>query len=305
MGLLNYLLMIKDLKAQQLVMIIIFAIYIVSGDVSLQNSYSAGSSESHEDIYLHDMDYSNSASISSTSYSASSNAGPAEKSKNSSFEDIASMNSIDGAQGASLKIDAENLGYVRSIAGGESNTITFSYFAESGDVQANYFTPLSNYNEEISLINNKYRADLAVYGSKSYSYGTGQSISDNQSSLKHNISMKFLDKYNDIKSVLITGPENTGDKIPVNYTWNGYSSQRNYAVSGINLKVIPGNRTVKFWIEGKSSILEDKFSPDKVNDTAKYPAEFNTQGLLVLKNNSSAHVSNKTLIMQYRLNETD
>ena len=52
------------------------------------------------------------------------------------------MNSIDGTQGASLKIDADNLGYARSIAGGESNAISFSYFAESGDVQANYFTPL-------------------------------------------------------------------------------------------------------------------------------------------------------------------
>ena len=46
-------------------------------------------SESHENIYLHDMDYSNSASISSVSYSASSHASPAEKSKNANFEDIA------------------------------------------------------------------------------------------------------------------------------------------------------------------------------------------------------------------------
>ncbi len=302
MGLLNYLSILKDLKVQKLVVVLIFAIYIISGDVSLQNSYFSGSSESHENIHLHDMDYTNSASISSTGYSASSNANPAEKSNESNFEDTAYMNSIDGMQGASLKIDADNLGYSRSMSGGQSNAIVFSYFAESGSIQANYFTPLSAYHEDISLINNNYSADFAVFNSKSYSLGTGRSIVDNQSSFRHNISMTYLDKYNTISAVLIAGNDSFGDT-PLNYTWNGYSSQRDYAVSGITMKVIPGNRTAKFWIDGTSSILEDKFSPDKLNDT--YPAYFNKDGLLELKNNELAMVYNKTLIMQYRLNATD
>lgn len=292
MGLLSYLSMMQDIKVQKLVLVLIFAVSIVSGDVSLQNSYSAGSSETREYIYLHDMDYSNSASISSDSYSASSRASPAEKSNDSNFADIAYMDSIAGPQGAGLEIDADNLGYSRSInGGGESNSIVFSYSAESGILQANYFTPLSTYSEDLFLINNSYRADFGVFNARSYSLGNGWSTVDAQSSFKHNISMTFLNKYNNIKAVLETGEESFGET-PVNYTWSGYSSQRDYAVSGINMMVTSGNRTVDFWIDGTSSILEDKSSPDKKNDT--YPAHFGNSGGTL----------NKTLIMQYRLNKT-
>ena len=293
--------MMQDLKVQVLVMVLIFAISIASGDVSLQNSYYTTGSDSREQIYLHEMDYSNSASISSISYYASSQASPANQSKDSSFEDAAYMHSIDGAQGASLKIDAEDPEYSRSISGGESNSITFSYSNGPGIVQADYFTPSTKYSEDISLINSTYYADFGVYDSNSHSYGVGDSMGDNQSSFKQDIYMSFSDKFCSIKTVLNTGSKNYGAH-PVNYTWDAFSGQKQYAYAGTNLQVFPGNRTVEFWIDGTSSILEDKFSPDKKNDT--YPAKFNKDGYLVLKNNSLTRVSSKTILMQYRLNQT-
>jgi hypothetical protein len=207
------------------------------------------------------------------------------------------MDSISGTQGAGLKIDAEDLGYSRSISGGESNSIVFSYSMGSGIAQADYFTPTSLYKEDISLVNNKYNSDLAVFDSQSYSFGTGQSTVNGPSSFKHDISMIYLDKYCDIKSSLKTGNENPVAH-PISYEWSGYSSQRNFAVAGISMDVIPGNRTVVFGITGDGTIFRNRFSPDKKNDT--YPAYFNANGLL----NNNTRVASKTLIMQYRLNQS-
>ena len=297
MGFLRYLKIVQNHKIKNLAFVILFAVSIVSADVSLQNSYSTSGSESHEEIYLHDMQYSNSASISSTDFSASSQASADDKSKAANFRHDAYMNSISGTQGAGLKIDAEDLGYTRSISGGQSDSITFSYSMGSGIALADYFTPTARYDEALSLVNNTYNSDLAVFDSQAYSFGTGQSPADDPSSFKHNSSLIYLDKYCVMNSSLETGTKNLGYH-PVSYEWSGYSSQRDFAVAGISMDVIPGNRTVKFGIEGDGTIFRNKFSPDKKNDT--YPATFDTNGLL----NGKTYVTSKTLIMQYKLNQS-
>ena len=210
MGFLRYLKIVQNHRIQNLALVILFAVSIVSADVSLHNSYSTSGSESHEEIYLHDMQYSNSASVSSTGFSASSQASADDKSKAANFQHEAFMNSISGTQGAGLKIDAEDLGYTRSISGGQSDSISFSYSMGSGIALADYFTPTARYNEALSLVNNTYNSDLAVFGSQSYSFGTGQSPADDPSSFKHNISLIYLDKYCVMNSSLETGAENLG-----------------------------------------------------------------------------------------------
>ena len=243
MGFLRYLKIVQNHRIQNLALVILFAVSIVSADVSLQNSYSTSGSESHENIYLHDMQYSNSASITSSAFSASSQASPDDESKAASFQHDAYMNSISGTKGAGLKIDAENLRYTRSLSGGQSDSISFSYSMGSGIALADYFTPTARYDEALSLVNNTYNSEIAVSGSQSYSFGTGQSPADDPSSFTHNISLIYLDKYCVMNSYLKTGAENLGTH-PVSYEWSGYSSQRNFAVAGISMNVIPGNRTV-------------------------------------------------------------
>ena len=286
MGFLRYLEIVQNHRIQNLALVILFAVSIVSADVSLQNSYSTSGTESHEKIYLHDMQYSNSASISSTAFSASSQASADDKSKAASFQHEAFMNSISGTKGAGLKIDAEDLGYTRSISGGQSETISFSYSMGSGIALADYFTPTARYDEDISLVNNTYNSELAVFGSQSYSFGTGQSLVDDPSSFKHNVSLIYLDKYSVMNSYLETGDKNVGLH-PLSYEWSSYSSQKDFAVAGISMNVIPGNRTAEFGIAGDGTNFEYKFSPDKKNDT--YPASFDAKGLL----NGKTYVTSK------------
>lgn len=297
MGFLRYLKIVKNHRIQNLALVILFAVSIVYADVSLHNSYSTSGSDSHEEIYLHDMKYSNSASISSSAFSASSQASADDKSKAANFQHDAFMNSINETQGAGLKIDAENLEYTRSMGGGQSNSISFSYSMGSGIALADYFTPTARYDEALSLVNNTYNSDIAVSNSQSYSFGTGKSIADSQSSFTHNISLIYLDKYCVMNSYLKTGAENVGLH-PVSYEWSSYSSQRNFAVAGTNMNVIPGNRTAEFGIEGDGTIFRNKFSPDKKNES--YPAQFDVLGRL----NKTTYVTSKKLIMQYRLNQS-
>jgi hypothetical protein len=297
MGFPKCLRIVQNQRIYNLTLVILFAVSIVSADVSLHNSYSTSGSESREEIYLHDMQYSNSASISSSAFSANSQASADDKSKAANFQDDAYMNSIGGTQGAGLKIDAKDLGYTRSMGGGQSNSISFSYSMGSGIALADYFTPTARYDEALSLVNNTYKSDLAVFDSQSYSFGTGHSPVDDPSSFTHNVSLIYLDKYCVMNASLETGAKNLGTH-PLSYDWSGYSSQRNFAVAGISMNVIPGNRTAEFGIEGDGTIFRHKFSPDPKNES--YPAKFDTSGRL----NGTTYVTSKRLIMQYRLNQS-
>lgn len=299
--------MIEGRKAMEMAMVVMSIIFMIScssADVSLHNTYAISGSETIEDIYLRDVDYTNKASVYQTSYSASSATNPAENASSSRFKDVAYMKTMDGDQGAGLQIDASDLNYTRSISGGESDSILFSYRAGSGDVQLNYFTPLSAMEEDISLDNNSYRGNFSVFNLKAYSLGNGECIVDNQSSLRHNITMKFLDKFDEINAVVNTGPQNAGN-VPLKYKWTGYSSQRDYALSGINVVLTPGNRSANASINGTSSILEPKFSPDEDKGTYAYPLTINEQGLIKwVGDNLWVYQVNRTLVMQYRLNAT-
>lgn len=304
MGLMDHLSTNKGQWIIKLAVLLISIISIVSADVTLQNAYSTTGSDTSESIYLHKMDYENSAVIYQTSYSASSKASTADGSKDSRFEDSAFMKTVQGSQGAGLTVDANYLNYTRSIGGGGSNSIVFSYLADSGILQADYFTPLSRLNEDITLNNNSYKGELAVFNAKAYSLGSGNSSSNGQSSMRHNLTMKFLDKFNVIRAAVDTEAQQNGDK-PVIYNWTGYSSQRDYAISGINIEVKPGNRTARLWIEGESSQIENKFSPSKDDLIYTYPLEINDKGRIKLKGGNESLESKRTLIMQYKLNMTN
>lgn len=300
---------IKNWKARKIALFflsivsLISIISIASADVRLQNTYATTGSETQEGIYLHGVDYSNSAAIYQTSYTASSKTSPSKSANDSRVEDIAYMKTGDGDQGAGLMIDASILNYTRTIAGGESNSIVFSYLADSGNVQLDYFTPLSRMTEDISLNNNSYKGDFAVFNTKSYSLGKGECVVDAQSSFKHNITMRFLDKFSEIRGFLNTGEENAGS-FPLKYKWTGYSSQRDSATSGMNIEITPGNRSATSWINGKSSIMAPKFSPDEINGTYKYPLTINEEGKMLWKDGVWRYSANRTLVMQYRLNAT-
>jgi len=294
----------KTMRMGLIVLSIILLASISSADVSLQNTYATSGSETKESIYLQGVDYTNTAGIYQTTYFASSAASPAENAKSSRFEDTAYMRTPNGDQGAGLTIDAGDLNYTRRISGGQSNSILFSYRSGSGIVLMDYFTPKSAMQEEIYLNNNSYIGDLAVFDLKAYSMGDGECSLDAQSSLKHNITMRFLDKFNQINAVLNTEPINGGE-VPLKYTWTGYSSQRDYALSGINIKLTPGNRSATAWIDGTSSIMEAKFSPDKDMGLYAYPLQINEQGKIRLKGDDIwVYEANRTIVMQYRLNAT-
>lgn len=303
MGLLDHLSKNNHQRVTKLVVLLISIISIVSADVTLQNSYSTIGSETRESIYLHEMDYENSANIYQTSYSASSKAGPAENSNDSRFEDSAFMSTAYGSQGAGLMIDANYLNYTRSVGGGESNSIVFSYLADSGILQADYFTALSRMDEDITLNNNSYKGELAVFNAKAYSLGDGKALANVQSSMRHNMTINFLDKFNVIRAAVDTDKNQNGDT-PLIYNWTGYSSQRGYALSGINIEAKPGNRSAELWIEGESSLLENKFSPSKDDLIYPYPLVIKDNGRILLKGGNESSESKRTLVMQYRLNST-
>ncbi len=95
---LNYACLWKRWCILGLILIISIAANITSADVSISNSYYTSGGESHENVVLHNMDYSNDASIFGDAYSASSKASTANQSETSKFSDTAYSSSLQGPQ---------------------------------------------------------------------------------------------------------------------------------------------------------------------------------------------------------------
>ena len=284
--------LLRDLGA---VLVFLFAVSVVSADVSISNVYYTNGCEAHEDVFLHNMDYANGVSINQAGFSASSDANISDQNENSSIKHAGYMESFHGMQGASLNIDAERLRYSRSMSGGNVNSLSFRYLADSGTVNAEYFTPSSTTLEDLTLVNNSYEGNFGVYDAKSFSLGEGESAVNESSSFKHNLTLTYLGRFCEINANFSTEKNyNENVNIPVSYEWTGFSFQRNYAVAGIKMTVTPGNRAAEFGIAGRSSVLEDKFSPDKEDKNETYPARFDDSAIGV----------NKTLIMQYKINQS-
>ncbi len=244
-----------------LAFVLLFATSIVSADVSISGAYYTGGTESREEVFLHDMDYSNSVSIDQASFNAASNANASDDSGKGSFGENARMLGAFGFQGVGIVARAENLGYSRSLVGGESQSMRLSYFLESGTAHASYFSPRSIFNEEIVLDNCRYEGDVQVHNARTYSLGYGTPVLDAPSSFSDNISMIYLDKQCRLWSSLISFGEASGD-IPVSYKLRSYSGERNFARAGIGIGADQGNRYMNLSINGTATILGDKSSPD-------------------------------------------
>ena len=116
---LNYVCLWKRWGIPGLILIILIAANITSADVNISNSYYTSGSESHENVVLHNMDYSNDASIFGDAYSASSKASTANQSETSKFSDTAYSSSLQGLQAYGLQAKGSNdIGYSRSLSGG-------------------------------------------------------------------------------------------------------------------------------------------------------------------------------------------
>jgi len=247
---------------------IVLLLYILASaayaDVSMHNAYYTEGTVCYEQIFLHNMDYSNSVSISEASIYADAEARLSDA-DTGRFNHRTYMSSGGGAQGIDMKVSGRDLSYIRSLYGGIGyKSADLSYKMTSGDLQAVYFTPAARVAESISLDNSRYEADVGVYNFNLFSSGYGRQVADAAGGFKHDISLSYKGKECQIESFL----KSTGspvNQIPVRYSWEGfasYSASRGRAVSGLFIDAYAGNRPVDLGIKGTSTALSDKYSPD-------------------------------------------
>ena len=260
---LNYTYLRKCWVIPLLILIILIASNFVSADVSISNSYSTSGGETHESIFLDNMNYSNNAGVYGDSYSASSTASTANESEMSKFTDTAYGSSWQGSQGYVLQAGgSKDMGYSRSLSGGSNPFTSLSYNLEtndsSGALHIKYYSPNSSFDDNIyNLVNNKYEGSLQSYGSTIFASGRGRSNNTAPSSFNDIISYMILDKDCKMDSYLI---KQGGDK-PLDYLWKTFLNQgSSQSVTGINISATEGD-TVKAEITGSSSFLKNKHSP--------------------------------------------
>jgi hypothetical protein len=264
MASLNYAYRRKSGGIPWLILILLIASNITSADVSISNSYYTSGGESHENVALHNMVYSNDASVFGDTYSASSAASTADNSEPSKFSDKARSSSIEGPQAYSLQAEGSNdIGYSRSLSGGSVlySSLNYNMGAEAlpGAMQIDYRNSLSSYNDNIyNLVNTNYAGTLLSYGSVVFISGKGTSNGVAPSSFNDTMSYVFSNKDCKMDSYLL---EDSGANA-VDYLWKTFLSQgSSLAITGINLSYSDDN-TKELGIKGTSSILnDDKFSP--------------------------------------------
>jgi hypothetical protein len=255
---LNYAYRQKCWGIPGLILILLITANIASADVSISNSYYTSGSESHENVVLHNMVYSNDASVFGDSYSTSSEASTANQSETSKFSDTAHSSSLQGPQAYGLQAKGSNdIGYSRSLSGGSVLYTSLNYNMETktlpGALQIKYSNPQVLFDDNIyNLVNNKYTGTLVMYGSTAFSLGRGTSNGDAPGSFHDIISYQFFNKDCKMDS-FFEAPGAT----PVDYMWKTFSSQGhgNVAVTGIDISA-----DALAEIKGTSSFLDDKFS---------------------------------------------
>lgn len=247
---------------------IMLLLYILApaayADVSMHNAYYTEGTVCYEQIFLHNMDYSNSVSISEVSIYADAEARLSDT-DTGRFNHRTYMSSAGGAQGIDMKVSGRDLSYTRSLYGGIGyKSADLSYKMTSGDLQAAYFTPAARVEESIYLDNSRYEADVGVYNFNLFASGSGEPSADAAGGFNHEISLSYKGKECRIDSFLRSRGA-AANPIPVSYFWEGYasySSARGRAVSGLFVDAYAGNRPVDLGIKGTSTALSDKYSPD-------------------------------------------
>lgn len=255
----------KGQAALGLLLILVFAASTASADVSISNSYYTSGSESHENIFLHNMDYSNSASVFNDKYNANAEASTSNQSETSEFTNTVYSDSSSGPQGFGLEArDSSDLGYSRLLVGGRVPYTKLTYDVENlrredlpAALQINYFGPESTFNDNIyNLVNNKYTGTFQSYGSSAFVSGTGTSNGGAPSSFRDILSYSLVGKDCKMDSILV---EKSGDK-PVDYTWKTFLNQGSVGLTGIDISVSEGN-FAQYGIIGTSNFLGARSSP--------------------------------------------
>jgi hypothetical protein len=247
-----------------IVMIIIFSASIGQGDVSISRALYTTSSECHEEVFLHNLDYSNTAGISNINYYANSQASTADQSETSRFINSVNINSLVGLQGANIEAkNSNNLEYSRSIGGGNSQLISYEYSLESGSLPAsmrlNAFNPQINFNKDIyNLVNNHYEGKLQSFCPNFFVYAEGKPTGEGPSGFNDITTLRFgpnmcrLDTY--LTDEGLSNPD---------YTWITSAGRGEIAKSSMWMQ---SNQNMTMKIKGTSSgpgsTLGDKSVPE-------------------------------------------
>ena len=257
--------LLKGQVIPRLILILLFAASIASADVTISNSYYTSGSESHENVVLHNMDYSNSVSVFSDNYNANAEASTSNQSETSKFTNTVFTNSMSGTQGLGLEArDSNDVAYSRTLVGGSVPFTRLTYDIENlrgedspAALQIKYLGPQSLFKNDVSnLANNKYSGTLQSYGARAYLSGKGESNGGASSSFNDTISYVFNGKDCRIESFL---KEDQGDE-PVDYWWATKLNQGALGETGMDMSASGGN-LAKYGIRGFSSVLGEQFSP--------------------------------------------
>lgn len=249
--------------------IILFFISMGNGDVSVSRSYYSPGSVSYESLYLHDMDYKNSASIWNSNFYASGEGHTSEGSKEPSIFYNAYVVSRQGINGATLQPSGYTSIQSSNFVSGDC-AVGFGYNMTAEGVPAKLqlisFNPDIRFSENISrMTNSQISGSLQSYGSSFVSTGDGKSTGNGPTVFDDTVDLQYMDMSSRTETFLKAPSQN----IPINYTWASISGKGEIAKSYMRIDAYKGiisGMGIKGSSIGINSSLDDKFSPLSYKD---------------------------------------
>ncbi len=145
---------------------IALSVSLALGDVRISHSYSTGGGEASDDVYLHNIDYSNSASIYQDSLFAEADSVIGDTDEKTLFSNRVITRGKGSVFGINLKAGAEDkFSHHMSLSTGShaSDMTGISYNLEKGFTVADYFTSRGSVFEGVIVDNVDYANKAAIY----------------------------------------------------------------------------------------------------------------------------------------------
>lgn len=159
------------------------------------------------------------------------------------------------SRGAGVDLNVTNAKQMEYKKVYTQNAAQFVYSFESGQGNSNYFSRITDVEEDISLNGNSYMGNILTTPNMLLSKGSGTSNEeDEDSSFDHEVHTKHLIDNNTIRSTLTCQKDWSQIDVPdilVDYSWDTFvASDGTIAQSSFNITSDSGNRDVFFEIRG-------------------------------------------------------
>lgn len=237
---------------------VILLIGSASADVQMSNTYYTEGAIVQNDVFLHNIDYTNHVEIFPGSLFVDGSGINSPGSSDGRFTDNTFVGSHAGPISANLGISAESLSYAKGLSANLGDgEVGYSYTLNSGVEDAGFSNRVTEMREHLLSLHNSYSARFNVTQDDVSFEGHGNrfSFEDLDSIFRYNLYVSHNGRWVDTDAYLSAMKIKQADVTPVVYMWNTSIGNKESDSTNhhFDMAFVAGDRTIDAMIRGTNS----------------------------------------------------